>query len=111
MPQAYKNAYNCKKCPGNNGPEGCPVWVEYSETNLNGDVRLTKECGHQAMPKFMVQMIAASNRPAAAVESMRNEVVKMHQGILGGLSGVGKILDRKIDQINYNSVDKRLEND
>jgi hypothetical protein len=91
MAQNYKNAMNCRKCPGTNGPEGCPVWIEYAETNASGETRVTKECGHQAWPKFMQHVIAASNRPAAAIESTRNSIV-------AALNGVGQVLDRRVDQ-------------
>jgi len=91
MTQNYRNAMNCRKCPGNNGPDGCPVWIEYTETNANGETRLTKECGHQAWPKFMGHVLAASNRPAAAIESTRNALVE-------ALNGVGQVLDNRVDQ-------------
>ncbi len=71
----YKNAWKCHRCPKSNDEKGCPAWIEYSETNIiTGEVRITKECSFQAMPKFLVKVIEASNRPAAAVESTRNEI-------------------------------------
>ena len=63
------------------------MWVEYAETNTAGEVRMTKECGHQAWPKFMVQVIAASNRPAAAIESTRNALVETLNGIGTAIQG------------------------
>lgn len=87
----YKNAMNCKKCPQSNGPEGCPAWVEYVETNVaDGSIRTTRECFYQAMPKMMQHVICASNRPAAAIESTRNALVN-------ALNGMGKILDKRAD--------------
>lgn len=66
------------KCPRNNDPEQgayCPAWTEYVETNpASGEERLQKECLFSAMPKFMIHTLAAANRPAAAIESMRNEM-------------------------------------
>lgn len=65
-------------CPRNSDPQRgkyCPAWLEYTETNVQtGDEKITKECMFQAMPRFFVETIRASNRPAAAAESMRNEV-------------------------------------
>ena len=71
----YRNAWNCKKCPGRNDEQGCPAWIEYMQENVGtGEQRLSKECLFQALPVFLVEVVKASNRPAAAVESMRNEV-------------------------------------
>jgi hypothetical protein len=71
----YRNAWNCKRCPGRNDDQGCPAWVEYMQENVaTGEQRLHKECLFQALPVFLVEVVKASNRPAAAVESMRNEV-------------------------------------
>lgn len=68
------------RCPRNNDPERgayCPAWTEYAETNAaTGEERVTKECMFQALPRFMVEVVRASNRPAAAVESTRNELAK-----------------------------------
>lgn len=72
----YKNADNCKKCPKRNDEQGCPNWWEWVETNTTGQERLRKQCGKQAMQTFMVEVIKASNRPAAAVEGTRDEIVK-----------------------------------
>lgn len=73
----YKNADNCKACPKRNDENGCPWWWEWVEMNAStGQERLRKACGKQSMQVFMVEVIKASNRPAAAVESTRNEIVK-----------------------------------
>lgn len=71
----YRGAWKCNRCPQSNGRDGCPAWVEYAETNgLTNEVRATKECLFQALPKFLTHTIAAANRPAAAAESFRNEL-------------------------------------
>lgn len=66
------------QCPRNADPENgawCPAWTEISETNtVTREERLTKDCLFQLMPRLMVEVIKASNRPAAAVESARNEI-------------------------------------
>lgn len=66
------------KCPKNSDPakgKYCPAWTEYMETNpQTGEERLQKECLFQAMPRFMIETIKAANRPAAAIESTRNEI-------------------------------------
>ena len=73
----YANAFNCDNCPKTNDETGCPVWWEFIETNdVTGHERITKECGFVSMPRLFVEVIKASNRPAAVMESMRNEIVK-----------------------------------
>lgn len=72
----YRNAWNCKKCPERNDAQGCPAWIEYMQEHVGtGEQRLSKECLFQALPVFLVEVIKASNRPAAAAESTRNEIV------------------------------------
>lgn len=67
-------------CPRNNDSQlgsYCPVWVEYIQTEINtGEERVVKECGYQANLKFLIEVLKASNRPAAAIESTRNEIAK-----------------------------------
>lgn len=71
---SYNNAFNCKDC--SESTKGCPCWTELVETNIQtGEERITKECLFKLMPRLMVEVIKASNRPAAAVESMRNVLV------------------------------------
>lgn len=73
----YQNAENCNACPKRNDEAGCPFWWEWIETNISsGQERLRKQCGKSAMQVFMVEVIKASNRPAAAVEDTRNQIVK-----------------------------------
>lgn len=83
----YKNAWNCKRCPQSNGENGCPAFVEYQQENpVTGETRTAKECLFQALPVFLVEVIKASNRPAAAVESTRNEIAK-------GFQKVGQVME------------------
>lgn len=73
----FKRAFECKKCPQRNDAEGCPAWWEWVETNpITGEERLRKDCGWRAMPAFLTEVIKASNRPAAAIESARDEIAK-----------------------------------
>lgn len=78
------------RCPKNNDPERgawCPCWWEWLETNVaTGEERLNKDCGLRAAPVFLTEVIKASNRPAAAVESARNEIVKGFGRIAAGLA-------------------------
>jgi hypothetical protein len=88
--QNFSNAFNCKKCPGNAGPQGCPDWIGFVERDDTGKERYTEQCGRQAWPLWMGHVLAASNRPAAAIESTRNALVE-------ALNGVGRVLDKQID--------------
>lgn len=72
----YQNADNCKQCPKRNDEQGCPWFWEWVETNGTGQERLRKSCGKQAIQAHIIEVIKASNRPAAAVEDTRNEIVK-----------------------------------
>lgn len=86
------------KCPRNNDPEKdkyCPAWTEYMETNQStGEERMQKECLFTAMPKFMIETMKAANRPAAAIESVRNEVTEGLGRIAQGVEGVQRITHR-----------------
>lgn len=85
----YKNAWNCKRCPQSNGPDGCPAWTEFMQTSVaTGEERLQKECLFQALPVFMIETIKAVNRPAAAMESTRNELASQLQRGFAALGGV-----------------------
>lgn len=67
-------------CPRNSDPQRgkyCPAWTEYAETNIqSGEERIKRECMFQAMPRFMIECVRAANRPAAAMESSRNEIAR-----------------------------------
>ena len=72
----YKKAFTCKKCPGRNDELGCPCWVEFMETNIvSGEERLWKGCIFAALPRMLVEVIKASNRPAGEISAMRCEIV------------------------------------
>lgn len=83
-------------CPRNSDPQQgkyCPAWTEYTETNIQtGEDRTRKECLFQAMPRFMIEAIKASNRPAAAAESMRNEVAKGFSELNGRMQRIPALL-------------------
>lgn len=82
----YKNPFECKECP--ESEKGCPCWTEIIETNIQtGAERITKDCLFKLMPRLMIEVIKASNRPAAAVESMRNSLVENLAHGFGALVG------------------------
>ncbi len=79
----------CEHCP-NKDKDGCPAWIS-PETGIveanssTGEVRVMEGCFYQIIPKLMAHVIQASNRPAAAVESIRNQ---LHED----LTGFGRIV-------------------
>lgn len=73
-------ASHCEKCRWKGGA-GCPFWIDrqagFMETNVaTGEERFVEGCFFQVMPRLMVHVVQASNRPAAAIESTRNEIAK-----------------------------------
>lgn len=73
----FKKAFKCQYYQGKDGkPCDCPAWTGLVETNLvTGEVRNKEDCVYKLLPSLMVEVIKAANRPAAAVESCRNEIV------------------------------------
>ncbi len=74
----------CEKCPHRFSERGCPCWVKgVVETNIQtGEVRSSEGCFYQMFPKWIVHVLQASNRPAAALESLRNEMVQRQDAAL-----------------------------
>jgi len=73
----YKKAFKCSSCPESNTEKGCPMWWEFMQTNnVSGEEKLQKMCGYQALPTFLIEVIKASNRPAAVMESARNDMIE-----------------------------------
>lgn len=97
-------------CPRNNDPAKgryCPAWTEYMETNAqNGEERLQRECLFTAMPKFMIHTLQAANRPAAAIESVRNEVAEGLGRIGQAAEGLHQVAqDRRRASIEHGDED------
>ena len=44
--------------------------------NDGKDEKIIESCGYEQLPQYLTEVVKASNRPAAAVESLRNELVK-----------------------------------
>ena len=82
--------FDCDNCPENHEPldtngkqrRFCVMWWEYSQSNIQtGEQRTIKECGFRSLPVFLTEVVKASNRPAAAVESTRNEIAAGFQAL------------------------------
>lgn len=51
------------------------MWWEFMQTEIGtGREQLTKMCGYQALPIYLIEVIKASNRPAAEIGTMRAEI-------------------------------------
>lgn len=73
------NPQTCERCPHRHDAAGCPCWISeqagFLETNsATGEARFVTGCFYQVIPRLMCEVIAASNRPAAAIEGTRNEI-------------------------------------
>lgn len=54
--QVYKNAFKCHKCPGNNGINGCPVWLNMTLKNdVTGEQKADGGCGFQFIPRILTE--------------------------------------------------------
>lgn len=87
------------RCPRNNDPEKgayCPAWTETLEHNAEtGEERIQKECMFQALPRWMMHVVSASNRPAAAVESTRNEIAQGFAQVTQAMHKIPEMVQQK----------------
>ena len=70
-------------CPENGNPlkgNYCPFWNQEGEqfllTNTVTGENKIEQCGAKVIIKGQIEVIKVSNRPAAAIESVRNEIAK-----------------------------------
>ncbi len=86
-----EHAFDCARCPGKAGDGGCPAfWSTVHENPQTGETKVINACGFEQLPLYLIEVIKASNRPAAAVESMRNEMVKGLGAIAHGVQALPK---------------------
>ena len=100
----YKGAFECHKCPGNADPalgRACPMWWETVHTNVQtGDVQSIRSCGYTQLPVYLVEVIKAANRPAAAIESTRNEIANGFGAIVAGIAQQNELIPKLQAQLN-----------
>lgn len=75
------NPQTCPECPYRFYARGCPNWIGvefgFIESNvLTGEERVVTGCFPKLMPKLMRYVVISANRPAAAMESLRNYMIK-----------------------------------
>jgi hypothetical protein len=98
----YEHAFECKECPQSNDKRGCPAWQEIiMENPRTGDTSIEKACLYVMMPKLLIQVIQAANRPAAVIESTRNELVQA----LGNMTeGITRTLSQQVNVLPMGPV-------
>jgi len=71
---------------------GCPCWIRpqhgFIETNeISHEERVVTGCFYEVMPKLMVHVIKASNRPGAAMDKLTTKVTAVFKMILANQLG------------------------
>lgn len=94
-----RNPKTCEKCPHAYSKIGCPCWIEpesgFMETNTQtGEERIVQGCFFQVLPRLMAHVVRASNRPAAALETWRNEMANGFAHIGDVMSTMKQIADK-----------------
>lgn len=87
-----------RECPKTNNPEAkhhCPAWTDgvVWTNSQSGEERIV-HCSFEALMPALVETIKASNRPAAAVESTRNELTEQLKRGFGALGEAVQALPR-----------------
>lgn len=95
MMRKKRHPKTCAKCPHAFRAEGCPLWIDaengFMETNVQtGETRILEGCFPQVFPKIMAHVVRAANRPAAALESWRNEMVN-------GFAQIGQTMTQTLE--------------
>jgi len=74
----YQGAFECDNCPMNGDAtkgRACPAWWETIWTR-DGEQKIDKSCGLVQLPKFLVEVVKASNRPMAQMNGLQNEIAE-----------------------------------
>jgi hypothetical protein len=70
----FTNGFDCAQYDGKT-PCLCPAWMALLQENpTTGETRILKDCQFRLSPIIWMELIKSANRPAAAVESARNEI-------------------------------------
>lgn len=90
-------------CPRTSDPNAkhfCPLWNESGIvwTNQQSGAEVIEHCGARMIVPGMIEVIKASNRPAAAIESTRNEMVRRFSAIIGAFNGGVRMLEHEDDR-------------
>lgn len=78
--KGYAHAWDCGNCPQSGdpaAPRACPMWWEMTFENPKTDeVKVEKACGFILLPRLMIEVIKAANRPAASIDKTCNVIAE-----------------------------------
>ena len=90
----FSNGFDCAQYDGET-PCSCPAWIELLQENpATGETRILKDCQFRLAPIIWVELIKSANRPAAAVESARNEIAMGFSRLAEVVSSMPLLLER-----------------
>lgn len=97
MAKKQPNPHTCERCPHRYSEIGCPCWITAErgivETDgQGGEQRVTTGCMWEHIPRWFAKGIACSNRPAAAIESLRNEMVDVLNAFREDVARVNRVM-------------------
>lgn len=101
-------------CPRTDDPREkryCPFWSDDPliwENTRTGESR-SYHCAAMMMMQTQKEVIAASNRPAAAVESVRNEIVQGFSQVAGVMTQL--VREGGAPRVETGDADDRIERD
>ena len=77
-----EKAFHCNECPKKSGDGGCPGWWQTMKQNIQtGESAIEENCAFVVLPFLLTEVIKASNRPAAAISQMRNDIICAISGV------------------------------
>jgi hypothetical protein len=80
--QNYKNAFNCKRCPGTDDETGCPDWWRWEEKNEKGEARIVEQCGRAAAKHFEIQRLNNTRFVVDNVVATKNAIAETGQKLI-----------------------------
>ena len=83
----FNGAFECSNCPRNGDPtrglRSCPMWWETWWINENTKMQEAfKACGYTQLPRFLFELVRASNTSAAQSADVRNDLVSRFNEVM-----------------------------
>ena len=73
------------------------MWWTTAWEKEGEETKIVDGCGFEQLPRYLHEVVKASNRPAAAIESTRNEIVNGFSRIAQAVHVAGGIDVRKVE--------------
>jgi len=94
------NPETCEKCPHRHDDKGCPCWIDQTAGFMRTNIQTGQEdfitgCFYHVIPFLMIEVVKASNRPAAAIESTRNEIANGFTKVAEALNQPNLLIENK----------------